>query len=629
VTSTELTFPPVYSLSVPEQTTPQLTNFDLTGFAYEWAIAGQPFLGVASDEFPLIRAFTAVSKEQFDNSRDPGEQSLTGWWLRSQRDFSGGAGITYLEPPDDERIMSRFKSSQGIDVWTPGLMKLLPTVREAFTSSGLAKVAGARDEANNTCYVFGTDGAGGVKKWQGTTATAITGWTDNVEYLASYGSGVFGFHDDGVDYADASGTTATSLWTHTKNDSGRGWWVKQRLVAAWSNVLYELGGFVGGNLPTALYTHPQSDWVWTGACESPGAILVAGHAGALSTIYKFTVDETDGTLPSLTSAVTVAEMPVGEIILGIFSYLGSYIVIMTNVGVRVGLLGADGSVNYGPLTYTGATKGYAAGFDRFVYVGVDDVGSGNAGVIRIDLSNSDDEGRFAWAADLDTGETGTIGGVAMLGCTGRVCIGVDSAGVYEQHPTDLVDSGYMYTGQVRYSTLEDKSFRFFNLKRSFVGGTVNVKSVQIGGTEDDLYTYTDGSPNVEVQVTPFLPVESLGLKISLTRSASDSTSGPEISGWQFKALPAVARKQRWRLPLLCFDEVMDRFGNRAGGPGFAYKQYGDLKTALLSGVPVTLQDFMAKESYTVLIEDIQLTQTSPPRGSSGLGGVLIVTCREL
>jgi hypothetical protein len=84
-----------------------LTSFTLGAFAYEWAVAGQPFLGVASDEFPMIRAFTASAKEQFDNQRDPGEQSLSGWWLRSQRDFSGGAGITYLEPADDERTMRR------------------------------------------------------------------------------------------------------------------------------------------------------------------------------------------------------------------------------------------------------------------------------------------------------------------------------------------------------------------------------------------------------------------------------------------------------------------------------------------------------------------------------------------
>jgi hypothetical protein len=623
LTTFDITSSPLLDISLAYSS--QLAQYQLASFAYEWAIAGQPFLGVASDEFPMIRAFTVVNKEQFDNSRDPGEQSLSGWWLRSQRDFSGGAGINYLEPPDDQREMTRFTSSQGLDVWTPGVLKLLPTMREGFTTTDEASIAAVRSAT--TCYVYGTTGSG-VKRWDGTTATAITSWTNTPEYIVSYGDGIFGFHSSGIDYSAASGTTASSLWTGA-SAVGKGWWVKQRLIAAYDEDLFELGGFTGGSLPTALYSHPISTWTWTGAVEAPDAILVSGYAGAQSAIYRFTVDAADGDLPTLTSAVTVAEMPTGEIINGIFAYLGVYIIIMTNLGIRIGSFGQDGTVTYGPLSYFGATSGYAAGFDRFVYVGVDDVGSGNAGVIRLDLGNLDDEGRAAWAADLDTGETGSVGGVSTLGCTGRICVGVTGQGVYEQHPTELVSSGFVYTGQVRYNTLENKSFRFVNLKRKILDGTVQVRSVQPGGTEADLYTYLDGSANVEVQVVPSVPVESLGLKITLTRSATDSTKGPEITGWQFKALPAIARKQLWRLPLLCFDEETDRYGHRSGNPGRAQVRYSNLRNALLSGTPVVLQDFMAGETYTVLIEDIQLTQTSPPRGSSGLGGVLIVTCREL
>jgi hypothetical protein len=80
---------------------------------------------------------------------------------------------------------------------------------------------------------------------------------------------------------------------------------------------------------------------------------------------------------------------------------------------------------------------------------------------------------------------------------------------------------------------------------------------------------------------------------------------------------------------MCFDEETDRYGQRSGSPGAAQVRYSSLRNALISGTPVVLQDFMASETYTILIEDIQLTQTSPPRGASGLGGVLIVTCREL
>lgn len=604
----------------------QLAQFQIGAFAYEWAIAGQPFLGVASDEFPLIRAFTSVNKEQFDNSADPGEQSLTGWWLRSQRDFSSGAGIRFLEPASDERTMRRFNESLGVDVWTPGEFKLLRVMEEDVTTTGVARCVSVVNAG--TDYVYSTTGTG-VTRSTGAATTAITGWTAAPDWLVSTGNGVFGFHASGIDYSAASGTTASSLWTGATS-SGRGWWVKQRLIAAYGAALHELGGFTGGALPSAIYTHPISTWTWTAAVETPGAILVSGYAGNYSAVYKFTVDETDGELPTLTSAVTVAELPVGEYVTGMFSYLGTYVVLGTNKGVRVAQVSDTGQIAYGPLTFETETPvEFFCGFDRFVFCGVKDAVGGDSGVYRLDLSDFDEAGRAAYATDVSTGVTGTVDGVCLLGSSNRVVVGVNSDATFVTSADTLVSSGHIYTGLVRYNTLENKSFRFVNLRRSVLNGTVNVRSVQPGGTEADLYTYPDGSANVEVQVVPATPVESLGLKITLTRSSTDSTLGPVIAGWQFKALPAVTRKQRWRLPLLCFDEETDRFGHRSGSPGAAQVRYSNLRNALLSGTPVVLQDFMASETYTVLIEDIQLTQTSPPRGASGLGGVLIVTCREL
>ena len=144
-----------------------------------------------------------------------------------------------------------------------------------------------------------------------------------------------------------------------------------------------------------------------------------------------------------------------------------------------------------------------------------------------------------------------------------------------------------------------------------------------------MYTFPEASSNVEIQVAPAAPIESLGLKFTLTRSAGDTSKGPVIRGWQFKALPAVERKQLWRLPLMCFDQESDRFGQKTGFPGFGLTRFQNLRNALQDGTPVVLQDYMAKETYTVLIEDIQMSQTSPPRQQSGLGGVVVVTCREL
>lgn len=604
-----------------------LTSFSLGAFSYEWAIAGQPFLGVASDEFPLTRAFTTVKKDQFDNQTDPGEQSLQGWWLRSQRDFSGGAGITFLEPASDDRTMRRYASSIGVDVWTPGEFKLLRSMSAGQASSGTCRTVSVVGGSTN--YVYSTTSSK-VYRSDGTTATEITGWTAAPSWLVSTGDGVWGFHASGIDFSAAGGTTASAKWTGAAS-AGKGWWVKQRLIAAYGPALYELGGFTGGALPAALYTHPQSGWTWSAAADSPGAILAAGYSGNSSAIYKFTVDEADGTLPALTSAVTVAELPVGEYCTGLFSYLGAYLVIGTNKGVRVGQVSDQGQVTYGPLTYeSSAPVEFFTGRDRFVFAGVTNAIDGKSGVIRLDLSTLDDSGRAAWANDVSTGVTGTVEGVSLLGSTDRVCVGVNASGAYLTSASTLVPSGTLVTGQVRYNTLENKTFRFLNVRRwGSLSGTVNVKTVQGGGTEADIYTFPDGASNTEVQVVPAAPVESLGLKFTLTRSATDSTQGPVIRGWQFKALPAVDRKQMWRLPLLCFDQESDRFGQKTGSPGYGITRWQNLRNALKNGTPVVLQDYMASETYTVLIEDIQMVQTSPPRSMSGLGGVLVVSCREL
>ena len=74
------------------------TNFSSTGEAYDIAIAGLPFFLLNSDDAPYRRVTAQYRKQQIDQSREPGEQTLTGWWLRSQSSFHLGAGIKFFEP---------------------------------------------------------------------------------------------------------------------------------------------------------------------------------------------------------------------------------------------------------------------------------------------------------------------------------------------------------------------------------------------------------------------------------------------------------------------------------------------------------------------------------------------------
>ncbi len=93
------------------------------------------------------------------------------------------------------------------------------------------------------------------------------------------------------------------------------------------------------------------------------------------------------------------------------------------------------------------------------------------------------------------------------------------------------------TGQVRYNTLENKSFRFLNVRRyGDLKGTVNVRTVQAHGTEADLYTFPESSANVEIQVVPSAPVESLGLKFTVI--------SPENTAAASRWLPLFASLER-------------------------------------------------------------------------------------
>ena len=69
-----------------------------TDIAYDTAIGGMPFIYAISDSRPYIRQTAPFRKDQFDNQTEPGEQSLTGWWIRSQSSFHYGDGITFYDP---------------------------------------------------------------------------------------------------------------------------------------------------------------------------------------------------------------------------------------------------------------------------------------------------------------------------------------------------------------------------------------------------------------------------------------------------------------------------------------------------------------------------------------------------
>lgn len=360
--------------------------YTVSDVEYDYAIGGLPFFSAIKDDRALVRRLVDIKKEQFDNAKDPGEQSLTGWWLRSQSSWHAGAGLIYQEPSQDPLHAYRFASSAGVDVWTPGQLSMLLTSTRKITAAGSCRLRGV--SSAGTDYILMADSTT-LRKWDGAAAGTITwGGSNTILSMTDDGTNYFAADQTGI-YRGTIPSGAGSLIWNTGNANVVIAWAKQRLVAGIGPSIYELVG-TGPALPAAKYTHPNSSWTWTSISESPSAILAAGFAGSQSAIYKFALGN-DGSMPTLTSGVLVAELPRGELVNAIVNYLGSYLVICTTAGVRIGIVDDQGNVQVGPLTVkvAGGVK-HAAGNDRFVYfgwqAGIAGIPGTTSGLGRIDLS---------------------------------------------------------------------------------------------------------------------------------------------------------------------------------------------------------------------------------------------------
>lgn len=111
-------------------------TYQVTGAAYDLSVNGLPFFIYATDETPYRRQTAEYRKQQIDQSTEPGEQTLTGWWLRSQSSFHNGTGINFYDPSSGEEVAYRFNDSKGVNVWNKGDVTLLNSCIENHITTG-------------------------------------------------------------------------------------------------------------------------------------------------------------------------------------------------------------------------------------------------------------------------------------------------------------------------------------------------------------------------------------------------------------------------------------------------------------------------------------------------------------
>lgn len=415
-----------------------------TDIAYDVAIGGMPFIYAISDARPYIRQTAPYRKEQFDNQTEPGEQSLTGWWIRSQSSFHEGTGITFYDPAlITGEGTYRYKDSRGVNVWTEGEVTLLNNTASTHYTTGVIKSNSKPFQSARNIQWSNTNG---ILLWDeyDVDKIAVDGTTTHfVDYAAGTDYPVFAICDDGTNaywvtrildsgvdktavYKKAltldATTSATLLFSSSSIVVNEGVmeYVKDRIIMAINNKIYEFATNASA-LPTAIYTHSDNDVVFTDITASGTAIYVSAFNGTKSFIYKFVLSTSSGSMPTLTSAITAAEMPTGEKIYAIRYYLG-YMLIGTSKGVRAATIDDAGSITYGPIIVETDQPVYDFAFrDKFAWCATS-VG-GEAGVIRINLGNDLGGLQFAYANDLwtDNGVTGyATTGCAFAGDTDRL-----------------------------------------------------------------------------------------------------------------------------------------------------------------------------------------------------------------
>ena len=624
-----------YTLSNPAGA----TNYSSTGEAYDIAIAGLPFFLLNSDDSPYRRVTAQYRKQQIDQSREPGEQTLTGWWLRSQSSFHLGAGIKFFEPVQEESLRFQYTESKGVDVWTRGQATLLNDTASFYAGAAPAQLIGVNDGTNDCIYV--TDGTALKKITTGGTATTITqaGTASTIFSLTTDGSNYYFINGTKVHKGSVGATPADSEIYDTPGVTRATIrYVKQRLLLAIGNVLYELNANATASaaLPTALYTHPNTNWVWSSIAEGPQAIYVSGYDpnGTSSSVFKISLDTTTANslgFPTLETPTVIIDMPEGERINDFDVYLGVYAVLATNLGFRVGIADTNGDVQYGPLLFKDAPCNAIAFRDNFAYLSskVD----GEAGLVRVDLSTTvlGNSLFFPWAWDLIAAGTSTTASqVAFFGNSDRAAF-TNGNNTWAESTTSVVAEGYLRTGYIRYNTLETKIFKLIQARVSTVNGGLNVDSIDAGDNFYRIGTFAQGSAVPEVNVNyPQAAQEYLGFQFTLTRSTTDVSKGPLFTGYQVKSLPAIPRQRLIQYPLSCFDHESDHFGVEIGFEGSAYDRMSQLESVENLGDTIRVEDFRTGESYIGLIEELDFRNATPSdKRFSGYGGVLLVTIRTV
>lgn len=654
------------------------TYYDLNANAFDVAIAGLPFIMAVTDSTPYKRQTAEFRAQRVDQMRDPGEHTLagSGYWTRSQSSFHYGEGIQFTEPMEgnDMEVRFRYNSSYGVNPWTPGQLTLLRNTTKVQAFTGACKIdTGA--STTGVAFLVATDLAPRTtqttamyKITTAGTSTALVNYSSisNETILGTTSDGTYMYVATTAGMYDIKLSDGTTHKQYTYNsltlEHAALKYVKSRVVAGlkFTNgtyAAYELlfpdkgAGAATDIKKTMASTHGTQIngstnmpvlWTWTAVAEGSNAIYFGGYAGEHSTIFKLAVDNTG----ALGTIITAAVMPRGEIILSLYTYLGTYLMVGSNKGARIATLDQNGDMTYGPLVFHNENGVYDfEGRDSYIWAANTNGVNSNSGTKRMNLgqpitlsgyAQPISTGVYARANDVFAdATTGTVRAVRIIGADNQTAFAIDSSGVWLESATELVAQGEIITGFIRYDTLENKAWKRIRVRTpdNATVGDIGVFK-HTAATDTVITTIDEGEDtSIDYDLTTTYPdiFPEAAFKLTMYRNATTATTGAVVNGIAVKALPTPTRARILQIPLFCYDKETDKTGNMIGYEGYAKERLSILESTEAKGDTIVIQDFNAGgDPIECIIEQVTFTRSTPSnRNYTGFGGIITLVARTV
>lgn len=596
----------------------------ISGIPYDWLIDGVPFLLWPSEEDPYVRDMKEDVKEQFDSSREAGEQSFGYWWLRSQATYHGGAGQAFLDTDQAEISRTRFFSSNYID---PLTVQGQISVNDGFarqtvsrscsvlvTWAGVQKLA-TGSSSDNTVKVADVPGL--------TSEASITlGASGTVQAMCTDGERIFAAINNKVWRIDAGGSTTDCGAITFAGPVSMGF-CKARVILTTGPAVYEVDPTGATSTYTALYTYPSTSWQYTSVADGPNGIYLSGYLGPLSELSLMAVVDGESGL-ELGNPVVQLRTPPSEVIQDVAFYLNAFFGLATSNGIRVGSFTPYGQPQYGALLNPGNPAYSVAGSGSLLYFG------GANRVWAVDLGTQVAEGRFAYSQFGDLINPGSSSDpvisldVAVVQGSDKL-FGVQSSGGVFYQPTTAVipTNATLVTSWARFGTVEPKRAHYVRVEGTFptpaTGNAMVITMENIDGATKQFVVH-GGRTFYEFGVNDFASSEAFRLVFNLNY-------GTILRSWQIKARPSPLQYQEIILPLGCWDTEMAADGQEVGYRGYALARLLQLEEAARSNRVVTAVDKWSNTQHRVQISRCQFRQTVMPGSTDRNGGKVTLVLR--